>query len=103
MFKKLGGSHAISADEGFEVKLLGRDDLIYIEHLPGQECRKLTVYAGMLVGGKVHRSIDVSPRWLQHWDAPNEHELISEQERNQIIKNIVDALQFLGITYYLKK
>ena len=100
MLKKKAACHAISTD-GFEVTFKGRDDLIYIEHLAGGKHRKVTVYAGMLVGGRVHISIEAGPRWLTRWDSPDDGESIAEEERKQIVHNITDALDFLGISYFL--
>jgi len=101
MFKKKGGSHAVNTD-GFEVKFYGRDELIYVEHLLGGGHRQVTIYAGLLVG-RVNRSIEAGSRWLNHWNPPNHQVAITENERKQIVKNITDALDFLGISYELSQ
>jgi hypothetical protein len=49
--KKKATNHAVSTN-GFEVLFHGRDNLLYIERLPRGDRRKVTVYAGLQIGGK---------------------------------------------------
>jgi hypothetical protein len=100
MFIKRGESAARSTD-GFEIRFKGRDDLVYIENRPKKEKRTLTIFAEIHLG-RVNRVIDARPRVVKHWDSPHEEQLIEEEERKRIVKNVTNALDFLGITYELE-
>jgi hypothetical protein len=97
MFKSKGRSHAISTN-GFEVSFRGRDDLAYAEHVSDGTRRTVTVFAQMELG-RVDRVISVGRHFPQHYDPPHEQEPIGHDRKEQMIKNITDALDFLGITY----
>src|SRR5215212_8681239 len=100
MFIKKGGSAAKSTD-GFEVWFKGRDDLIYTEKRRGAEKRKLTIFAEIHLG-RVNLVIDARPHLVKHWDPPHDNEAINDEERSRIVKNVTEALDFLGITYVLE-
>ena len=99
MFKKKGGSHAISTN-GFEVSFRGRVDLVYTEHASDGILRRVTVFAEMEMG-RVNRAISVGRHFPQHYDPPHDRDVIGDDRKEQMIKNITDALDFLGITYEL--
>src|SRR5215813_11157434 len=99
MFKKKGNSHAISTDR-FEVSFRGCDSLIYTERSADGSQRTITVFAEMLFG-RVNRSISVGTHFPWRYDPPYECDVITEDRKEQILKNITGALDFLGITYEL--
>ncbi len=101
MFVKKAPQHAVSSD-GFEVSAPGFNHLLYTEHIPNGGSRSAKVFAELMMGRNTYE-IDARPGFLDHWNAPHEGEKIEEADRKRIVKNLKDALDFLGITYIARE
>jgi hypothetical protein len=51
--------------------------------------------------GRVNRAISVGRHFPSRYDPPHDGDEIAADRREQIVKNITDALDFLGISYEL--
>ena len=98
-FKRIAPRHAKSAD-GFEIRFHGLEKLLYIERLPSGEKRCVTVSFETLMA-PVSYDLFVGEQFLHHWDPPHSTEALRGEERARVIKNVTEALDFLGSTYTL--
>ena len=99
-FKRLAARHARST-AGFEVKF-GLERLLYLETLHSGERRSVTITFQTLMG-RVACDLFVGETFFHHWDPPHNHEAISGEEKERVIKNVTEALDFLGITFTLSR
>lgn len=96
MFTKIGLQSAENSD-GFSVEFVKRNKLEYHENS----------YLMLL---ETEAGIDKQKQWctiiytstITHWQPPHENEVITEEKKQQIIKRICAALDFLEIKYILE-
>jgi len=90
MFTKLGPNSAKS-DEGIFVSIISRDEM---EYKVGN--KRLLVYV------ELGPSLVIYESSIEWWETEGEKEYVSKEEKDQIIKNICDALTFLKIKYVIE-
>jgi hypothetical protein len=87
MFTKPHGNVIESAD-GFAVEFLGRSGLRYVEG------RRKMVLTSELLNGRWLLSVEKMS--IRQWDPPYGDQPVSREERDRIMKNIVDAFRSQG-------
>jgi hypothetical protein len=76
----------VESDSGFSVEVLGRTGIKYREG-----AKVLFVDSEVLVTGK---GIMVVAKSIEHWDPPDDAELIGPEKKAIILNNIKDAIGF---------
>jgi len=100
-FTRIAARHARSA-EGFEIKFPGLEKLLYLQPLSSGGKRSVTIPIETLMGA-VNCDLFVGETFLHHWDQPHNQEALRAEDRDRIIENVTEALDFLGITYTMSK
>ena len=88
MFRKKWPRRIIS-DNGFEVRIESHGMIIYIENN-----KLLNVDSEFLAN---NAGIAIYKNSIKAWNKPNDNEIINPDERDEILKNIIDALSFKNI------
>jgi len=101
---RLGAFTKIDKNEAirFEVQFPGLEKLLYVETLPSGEKRSVTITIETPTGA-VNFDLFVGEAFFHRWDPPHNHDVISGEERDRVIKNISAAFDHLGITFTLSR
>jgi Immunity protein 74 len=78
--------NVIESDSGFSVEVLGRTGMKYRE---GK--KTLFIDSEVLAPGK---GIAISTKSMKNWEQPHQEDLISDEKRAAIVKNIKAAMEF---------
>ena len=78
----------IVSSEGFSVEVIGRSQILYRE-----AGRTLDIEAELL---STPRTMALYTTSIKAWTAPHDHEVISDADRDRIVRNIADAFTSQG-------
>ena len=97
MFRKINND-CVESSEGFIVEFFGMHHVRYIE---GDRAASIEVEGGTNKNDQVY--FEIYPQTLKGWLPPYEYEFIASEKKERILKNIDDALTFLGIRHIIGK
>jgi len=95
VFEKIGPNH-VRSSWGFEVSVRWNTPQIYVEYLEGDRIVRFDNTMNAVSLG--YPLFNLRPKYITHWAAPFERELLSPEKRKQVIENLAAALDFMGIT-----
>jgi hypothetical protein len=82
-------TNVIASDTGFSIEVLGRSGLRYTE-----DNRSLMIESEVATGPS---GLIIYSRSIRNWLPPYADDLIDQEKRDQIVKNIESAFAFRGI------
>ena len=94
MFKKLLFGHGVKNDSGISIKFKG---LHNIEYREGD--KMLIAFRERLVGDP---AMDIDSASIASWEPPFDKQPLAETKKREIIENICQAADVLGITYVIR-
>jgi hypothetical protein len=94
MFKKLLFAHGVKNHSGISIKFKGLHNIEY------REGAKISIaFRERLVGDP---GMDIDSSSIASWEPPFDKDLIPDAKKQEILENICQAADVLGITYLIR-